>query len=40
LTAVEKVASLTALAIADFGAFRIRTVLAAEEFRQPQQWTT
>jgi hypothetical protein len=36
MTAVEKLVSLVALGVVGFGAFRIRTVLAAEEFKRPE----
>jgi hypothetical protein len=36
MTAVEKLVSLVALGVVAFGAFRIRTVLAAEEFKRPE----
>jgi hypothetical protein len=36
MTAVEKVVSLAALAVVGFGALRIRTVLAAQDFKSPE----
>jgi hypothetical protein len=36
MTTIEKLVSLTALGIVGFGAFRIRTVVAAEEFKRPE----
>src|SRR5882724_1235384 len=36
MTAIEKLASLVAIGVVGFGAFRIRTVLATEEFKRPE----
>ena len=36
MTTLEKLVSLVALGVVGFGAFRIRTVLAAEEFHRPE----